>query len=69
MVAAAWEVFLGLYAPGRKVRTPQGSVLGNAQAWKRDGQCNREETAGRVPRRGPPRDAPHGAAGKGETVR
>jgi len=55
--------------PERKVRTPEGSVLGNAQARKRDGQCNREETAGRVPRRGPPRDAPHGAAGKGETVR
>ena len=26
-----------LHVPGRKVRTPKGSVLGNAQAWKRDG--------------------------------
>ena len=26
----------------RKVRTPQGRVLGNAQAGKPDGKCNRE---------------------------
>jgi hypothetical protein len=25
------------FSPGRKVRTPQGSVLGNSQARKRDG--------------------------------
>ena len=33
-VAAACE---SLSVPGRKVRTPKGSVLGNAQARKRDG--------------------------------
>src|SRR5262249_31313350 len=29
----------------RKVRTPTGSRLDNIQARKRDGQCNREQTA------------------------
>jgi len=42
----------------RKVRTPQGRVLGNAQAGRPDGKCNREQTAdGRV-----------SGTGKGETV-
>ena len=34
----------GACAP-RKVRTPQGRVLGNAQAGKPDGKRNREKTA------------------------
>ncbi len=29
----------------RKVRTPQGMVLGNTQAGRPDGKCNREQTA------------------------
>jgi hypothetical protein len=29
----------------RKVRTPKGRVLGNAQAGKPDGECNRKNTA------------------------
>src|SRR5690606_4139576 len=29
----------------RKVRTPQGRVLGNSQAGRPDGKCNREQTA------------------------
>jgi hypothetical protein len=42
MVAAARAALCGFNAPGRKVRTPKGNVLGNAQAWKRDGKCNRK---------------------------
>ena len=42
----------------RKVRTPQGRVLGNSQAGKPDGECNRKETANAA-----------SAAGKGEKVR
>jgi hypothetical protein len=37
MVAAVLKALRGSNVPGRKVRTPKGSVLGNAQAWKRDG--------------------------------
>ena len=33
------------WARSRKVRTPQGRVLGNAQAGKPDGKCHREQTA------------------------
>ena len=29
----------------RKVRTPQGRMLGNSQAGRPDGKCNREQTA------------------------
>ena len=32
-------------ARSRKVRTPQGMVLGNTQAGRPDGKCNREQTA------------------------
>ncbi len=34
------------WAGGRKVRTPTGSMLANGEAWRRDGKCNREQTAG-----------------------
>ena len=30
---------------GRKVRAPQDKALGNAQSRRREGQCNRKETA------------------------
>jgi len=40
----------------RKVRTPQGRVLHNVESRRREGKCNRKQTA-------PPR------RGKGETVR
>lgn len=51
----------------RKVRTPQGRMLGNAQAGKPDGKCNREQTA-----HGPPsfeQSNDLAGTGKGETVR
>jgi hypothetical protein len=32
-------------AVARKVRTPKGKVLGNTQAGKPDGECNRKNTA------------------------
>jgi hypothetical protein len=41
---------------GRKVRAPQGRVLGNAQGGKPHGKCHRKQTAARK-------------SGKGETVR
>ncbi len=43
----------------RKVRTPKGRELGNSQAGKPDGKCNREKTAGSFPME---------RAGKGERV-
>jgi len=46
--------------PWRKVRTPQGSVPGNARSWRQEGKCHRKHTA-QAPRvRGD---------GKGEKVR
>ncbi len=46
----------------RKVRTPKGRMLGNSQAGRPDGQCNREQTAdGR-------RDLTPDGTGEGETV-
>jgi len=30
----------------RKVRTPTGSMLANGEARRRDGKCNRKQTAG-----------------------
>ena len=44
----------------RKVRTPTGSRLANGQARRRDGKCNREQTADRDEQ---------SSRGKGETVR
>ena len=41
----------------RKVRTPQGRVLHNVESRRREGKCNRKQTA------------PHFLRGKGETVR
>src|SRR5262245_11585325 len=41
---------------GRKVRAPQGRVLGNSQGGQPHGQCHRKQTAARK-------------SGKGETVR
>ena len=41
---------------GRKVRTPTDGMLANGKAWRRDGKCNREQTADPT-------------IGKGETVR
>jgi len=35
----------------RKVRTPTSSMLANGEARRRDGKCNREETAGGFGRR------------------
>ena len=49
---------------GRKVRTPTGSMLANGEAWRRDGKCNRKQTAG-IPIGG---DTGLGV-GKGERVR
>ena len=48
-------------SPGRKVRTPPGRVLGNAQAQRCDGKCHRDHSA----------DGPAFAwgTGKRETVR
>ncbi len=51
---------LSRIAGQRKVRTPTGSRLDNIQARKRDGKCNREQTAELLPQ---------GSGGKGETVR
>lgn len=34
---------------GRKVRTPGGSTLGNAQPRQREGKCHRKNTARRKP--------------------
>jgi len=42
----------------RKVRAPTGSMLANGEARRRDGKCNRKQTAGLLRR-----------AGKGERVR
>ena len=44
---AAGRAAAGALATGRsrKVRTPKGRVLGNSQAEKSDGQCNRKDTA------------------------
>jgi len=41
----------------RKVRTPQGRVLHNVESRRREGKCNRKQTAS------------HCLRGKGETVR
>ncbi len=43
----------------RKVRTPKGRELGNSQAGKPDGKCNREQTANSLRA---------GGVGKGERV-
>jgi len=43
---------------GRKVRAPTGSMLANGEARRRDGKCNREQTAWGLR-----------ASGKGERVR
>jgi hypothetical protein len=48
--------------PERKVRAPTGSMLANGEARRRDGQCNRKDTAGSVLLR-------ERRAGKGEMVR
>lgn len=42
----------------RKVRTPTGGMLANGEARRRDGKCNREQTAGTL-----------AGSGKGERVR
>ncbi len=34
-----------LASRGRKVRAPQDKVLGNTQSRRREGKCNRKETA------------------------
>ena len=34
-----------LASRGRKVRAPEDKVLGNAQSRRREGKCNRKETA------------------------
>ena len=46
LAGAGWMVAPG-FGPGRKVRTPQGSALGNAQSRRREGKCHRKHTAGR----------------------
>ncbi len=47
ILCAAGRAAAGAPATGgsRKVRTPKGRVLGNSQAEKSDGQCNRKDTA------------------------
>jgi len=58
----------------RKVRTPQGRMLGNSQAGRPDGKCNREQTADGADPSGPlaepsVRQRNQGSrTGKGETV-
>ncbi len=58
----AWETVAVAARRSRKVRTPQGRVLGNTQTGQPDGKCNREQTADGAPR--------HAAepTGKGERV-
>jgi len=41
----AGRVIAGAERSLRKVRTPKGRELGNSQAGKPDGKCNREQTA------------------------
>ena len=48
-----------LFGGPRKVRAPQGKVVGNAHPGQPAGQCHREQTASAAPRR---------CGGKGETV-
>src|SRR5262245_17681247 len=48
--------------PSRKVRTPQGTAVGNAHPGKPAGKCHREQTADGAATREP-------RTGKGETVR
>jgi len=45
----------------RKVRAPQGEVLGNSQSRRREGKCHRKETA--------PADFEYVGGSKGERVR
>jgi hypothetical protein len=46
----------------RKVRTPTSSMLANGEARRRDGKCNRKDTAAAIILR-------DGGCGKGEMVR
>jgi hypothetical protein len=57
----AWETVAIAGERSRKVRTPQGTALGNPQTGQPDGKCNREQTADELLRSA-------GATGKGETV-
>ena len=55
----AWETVAIAVERSRKVRTPQGTALGNSQTEQPDGKYNREQTAD---------GAPSEPTGKGETV-
>ena len=58
----AWETVAGAKERSRKVRTPQGTALGNSQTGQPDGKCSREQTAD-----GATRETAE-PTGKGETV-
>jgi len=56
-LARAIRTVAGSFLTRRKVRTPQGRVLRNAESWQREGKCNRKDTAREI------------FPGKGEMVR
>ena len=61
-VLRAREAVAVAFERPRKVRTPQGTVLGNSQTGRLDGKRNREQTADAASR------IPAEPTGKGETV-